>query len=125
MAKTEGVPGAAKARRRLGNVERHVVVCTDTGEAACAGAKRMRRAWRHLGERLKDTGLGKKGRVLRSRSQCMGICEAGPILAVYPDGVWYGGCDPEAIDRIVDEHLLEGKVVADLVLHRMPRKHDR
>jgi (2Fe-2S) ferredoxin len=125
MAKHEGLPGAAKARRRLARTQRHVVVCVDTGEASCAGAKRMRRAWKHLGERLKDTGLDRKGRVLRSRSQCMGICGAGPIVAVHPDGVWYGGCDPDAIDRIVDEHLVRGKVVDDLVLHRMDRKEPR
>jgi len=100
-------------------VLRHLVLCADAGEEGCASAKRMRRAWKHLGERLHETGLEKKGRVLRSKTGCLGICAAGPILAVYPDGVWYGACDPEAIDRIVDEHLLGGRVVEDLVLHRM------
>ena len=125
MAKTKTSAGVAKARRRLASAERHVVVCTDTGEAGCAGAKRMRRAWKHLGERLKDTGLARNGRVLRTRSPCMGICEAGPILVVYPDGVWYGGCDPDTIDRIVDEHLVEGRVAEDLVLHKMVRRPER
>ncbi len=105
--------------RRLAHTKVHLVLCADAGEEGCASAKRMRRAWKHLGARLADTGLERRGRVLRSKSGCLGICAAGPILAVYPDGIWYGRCDPGAIDRIVDEHLLGGRVVEDLVLHRM------
>lgn len=119
MAKTKIPSGAGKAKRRLATTERHIVLCADTGEAACAGAKEMRRAWKHLGARLEKAGLDGKRRVLRTRARCMGICAGGPILAVYPDGVWYGGCDPEAIDRIVEEHLLGGEIVEELVLHRM------
>lgn len=119
MAKPKEEVSRRKAERRLREARRHLVLCADTGEEGCASAKRMRRAWKHLGERLDETGAGKKGRVLRSKTGCLGICAAGPILAVYPDGVVYGGCDPDAIDRIVDEHLLGGRVVEDLVLHRM------
>lgn len=119
MSKPTEDASRKKAARRLSLTRRHLLLCADAGEEGCASAKRMRRAWRHLGERLEETGLEKKGRVLRSKTGCFGICAAGPILAVYPDGVWYGGCDPDAIDRIVDDHLLGGRVVEDLVLHRM------
>ena len=101
---------------------RHVVMCADTRKEGCASAKQMKRAWKHLGERLAEAKLDREGGVMVSRARCFGICSAGPIAAVHPDGVFYGGCDPKGIDRIVDEHLGKGEVVDDLVLGR--RKKD-
>ena len=96
--------------------ERHIVLCTDTRKEGCASAKQMKRAWKHLEERLAEEKLDGSGRVFASRAKCFGICSAGPIAAVHPEGIWYGGCDVKGIDRIVDEHLKRGEVVEDLVL---------
>jgi (2Fe-2S) ferredoxin len=95
---------------------RHVVMCCDTRKEGCASAKRMKRAWKHLQERLSDEKLDGKGGVMASRARCLGICSAGPIVAVHPEGVFYGACDPKGIDRIVDEHFKQGEVVESLVL---------
>ena len=95
---------------------RHVVICVDTRKEGCASAKQMKRALEQLEARLADGKLDREGGVLVSRSRCFGICSAGPIAAVHPDGVWYGACDRKAIDRIVDEHLKQGRIVSDLVL---------
>lgn len=94
----------------------HVVLCSDTRKEGCASAKQMKRAWKHLEERLAEEKLDRDGKVLASRAKCFGICSAGPIAAVHPGGVFYGGCDPKGIDRIVDEHLKQGGIVEDLVL---------
>lgn len=101
---------------------RHIVLCGDTRKEGCASAKQMKRAWKHLQERLEDDALDGDGGVFASRAKCFGICSAGPIAAVHPEGTWYGGCDPSGIDRIVDEHLKHGRIVADLVLGGTKRR---
>ena len=99
MAKRADEGAVSKARRNLAakavdGVARHVLLCSDTRKEGCAGAKRMRRAWNHLVGRLEEVCRDSGSRVLATRTRCFGICEAGPIAVVYPDGVWYGGCDP-------------------------------
>ena len=101
---------------RFSAPERHIVMCCDTRKEGCASAKQMKRAWKHLEDRLSEEKLDRDGRLMATRAKCFGICSAGPIAAVHPEGTWYGGCDPKGIDRVVDEHLKQGRVVEDLVL---------
>ena len=59
-------------------------------------------------------------RIKRTRTHCMVACKLkGPILVVYPDGVWYRCADEAALERIVTEHLEGGHEVTDLVIHRL------
>jgi (2Fe-2S) ferredoxin len=58
-------------------------------------------------------------RVKRGETPCLGVCAGGPIVVVYPEGVWYSGVTPGSLARIVTEHLRDGKVVEDLVFHRI------
>ena len=59
-------------------------------------------------------------RVKRTRTHCMVACKnMGPILVVYPEGVWYRCLDEASLDRIVSEHLEQGREVSDLVFHRL------
>ena len=58
-------------------------------------------------------------RVKRGETPCLGVCAGGPIVVVYPDGVWYGGVTPSLLERIVVEHLRDGRVVEDAVFHRL------
>jgi (2Fe-2S) ferredoxin len=91
------------------HTQRHVLLCADTEREGCASAKRMRRAWKHLEKAVEKAGL--EGKVLCTRTRCFGICDDGPIAVVYPEGTWYGEFEEGAIDRIVEEHLAEGRVV--------------
>jgi len=111
-----------KSAHKLGfdRTERHILLCCDKGTAKCASRKEMNRAWKHLQKRLKQRGLSKRGRVLATPAMCLDICADGPIAVVWPDGVWYGGCSPEVLDRIIDEHLVGGQIVDDYVLARAP-----
>ena len=57
-------------------------------------------------------------RIKCTLADCLGVCQGGPILVVYPDGIWYYGVDEQALERIYREHLIGGRPVEDFIFHR-------
>lgn len=56
------------------------------------------------------------GEVMITNTGCFGICDKGPIAVVYPEGIWYGNLSEEDVDKIVEQHILEGNPVKELMI---------
>jgi (2Fe-2S) ferredoxin/predicted methyltransferase len=108
VAESIGVPEA----------RRHIFLCCDQTKPKCCDEERGLRAWDYLKARLQELGLSGRGGILRTKANCLRICTGGPIAVVYPEGAWYGACDPPVLEQIVQHHLVGGRVVEEHLITR-------
>jgi (2Fe-2S) ferredoxin len=96
----------------------HLFFCLnqrDNGEACCAQHD-AQAALDHCKSRVKAEGLAGRGGVRVNKAGCLDRCAGGPVVVVYPQGVWYTYVDRHDIDEIVDSHLKKGQVVERLLV---------
>ena len=95
---------------------RHIFLCCDQTKPKCCDRERADRGVGLSQGATQGTRAVAERGVLRTKANCLRMCRPGPIAVVYPEGVWYGRCDPPVLERIIQEHLIGGRVVEDAVI---------
>ncbi len=100
----------------MSHYQKHVFFCCNQREPGetCCNNHHSRDLRGYAKDKIRALNLNGKGKIRVNWAGCMDRCDEGPVVVVYPDGVWYTYMDKHDIDEIIEEHLLHGRIVTRL-----------
>ncbi len=109
----------------LNCIERHIIICADASKPKCVDREASIESWDYLKKRLQELQLtqpqtANPSCIFRTKANCLRVCQQGPILVVYPDGVWYHSATPEVIEKIIQDHIINNQVVSAYAFVQQP-----
>lgn len=117
-SKKDAAPESVAATYGVGRLTRHLFICIGPD---CVDPDEGERVWKYLKKRLNELDLaGASGSCYRTKCNCLRICTEGPICVVYPEGAWYRNVTEDNAERIIQQHLIRGRIVKDLCFARNP-----
>lgn len=111
-------PQQQAAVYKIGNLRHHMLLCAGPN---CTDTTSGELSWNYLKRRIAELGLHNAPQfTYRTRCACLRICCHGPIMVIYPEGIWYHSATPELIERILREHILAGHPVQEYIFENNP-----
>lgn len=109
----------------LNSINHHIFLCCDQAKPKCCSKKDSLESWQYLKTRLKELNLDtptpeRNTCVFRTKADCLRVCCDGPLMLVYPEGVWYRHATPEVIEEIIQKHILNNEIVEEYLLYIHP-----
>ena len=106
------------------HISHHLLLCAPPKAEGCCQQVEGDRSWNQLKAILKALNLEDpqrpEGIVLRSKVDCLRICHSGPILLIWPEGIWYKKVSPSRIETIVRNHIIKGEPILQWILKETP-----